>query len=87
VVEHRAIKWFALYFLAVWAATATILLGQPLAFRIAAAAMAIATGGIVAQLVRTRRLADVPTALRLPNGAHAPRLLLPWNCMPERRLS
>jgi hypothetical protein len=87
VVEHRAIKWFALYFLAVWAATATILLGQPLAFRIAAAAMAIATGGIVAQLVRTRRLADVPTALRLPNGAHAPRLLLPRNCMPERRLS
>jgi hypothetical protein len=78
VVEHRAIKWFALYFLAVWGATVTLLLGQPLAFRIAAAVMVIATGGIVVQLVRTRRLADVSAALRLPNGARAPRLLLLW---------
>ena len=84
VVEHRAIKWFALYFLAVWAATATLLLGQPLTFRIAAAVMVIATGGIIVQLVRTRRLADVSAALRLPNGARAPRLLLPWNYMSER---
>jgi hypothetical protein len=41
-----------------------------------AAAMLVATGGIVTQLVRTRRLADVKTESRLPPGAARPRLLL-----------
>ena len=76
VVERRAIKWFALYFLAVWAATAALLLDKPLAFRLCAAVMVVATGGIIVQLVRARRLADVAGALRLPSGVHAPRLLL-----------
>jgi hypothetical protein len=37
--------------------------------------MLAATIGIAAQIVRTRRLADVTAALRLPEGTHRPRLL------------
>ncbi|MGD9843952.1 MAG: hypothetical protein AB7O60_18310 [Variibacter sp.] len=75
VVERRAVKWFALYFAAVWAATAALLLGAPIAFRIGAGVMLLATAGIVAQILRTRRLADVGAASRLPEGVHAPHLL------------
>jgi hypothetical protein len=38
--------------------------------------MLAASAGILAQLVRTRRLVDVKAATRLPQGAHRPRLLL-----------
>jgi hypothetical protein len=38
--------------------------------------MAVATFGIVAQLVQARRLADVNPAMRLPRGVRRPRLLL-----------
>ena len=37
--------------------------------------MTVATVGIVQELIRTRRLADVVEPLRLPNGATAPQLL------------
>lgn len=76
VVEARANRWFLLYFLAVWAGTVALIVGSPMAFQVSAAAMFIATGGIITQLVRTRRLADVKAALRLPQGVHRPRLLL-----------
>ena len=76
VVERRAIKWFMLYFLAVWSATAGLLVDQPLAFRMSAGVMVVATGGIIVQLVRARRLDDVKAALRLPTGVRRPRLLL-----------
>jgi hypothetical protein len=76
VIEARASKWFALYFLAVWAGTVILLTGPAWAFQVAAGIMLIATAGIAAQLVRTRRLADVANALRLPQGVHRPRLLL-----------
>jgi hypothetical protein len=76
VIEARAGKWFLLYFLAVWAGTAALLAGVPLGFRLAAAALLVATIGILAQLVRTRRLADVTAAARLPAGAQRPHLLL-----------
>lgn len=75
VVESRANGWFLLYFLAVWASTASLIAGDPMLFQASAGAMLIATGGIIAQLVRTRRLADVKTALRFPQGVHRPRLL------------
>ncbi len=78
VVERRAIKWFAFYFLGVWSATIALLLDRPLAFRIAATVMVIATSGIIVQLVRARRLADVQPALRCPTGVRPPRLLLSW---------
>jgi hypothetical protein len=76
VVERRAIKWFVIYFSAVWVATAALLFDGSLVFRIAASAMAVATFGIVAQLVQARRLADVNPAMRLPRGVRRPRLLL-----------
>jgi hypothetical protein len=76
VVERRAIKWFMLYLLAVWSATAGLLADQPLAFRMSAGVMVVATGGIIVQLVRARRLDDVKAALRLPTGVRRPRLLL-----------
>lgn len=75
VVERRAAKWFALYFLSVWAATAALLLDTPLAFRGAAGVMVIATIGIIVQLVRSRTLVDVKAALRSPDGVRKPRLL------------
>lgn len=75
VVETRAMKWFVLYFAAVWCATIGLLAGFPLILRFAAGAMIIATAGIIVQLIRTRRLADVKTALRLPDGARMPHLL------------
>ncbi|HEU5016596.1 MAG TPA: hypothetical protein VFT69_01340 [Pseudolabrys sp.] len=76
VVEQRALKWFLLYFVVVWLGTLMLLLGYELAFRAAAALMLVATGGIVFQLVRSRRLADVKADMRLPDGAHYPKLLL-----------
>lgn len=75
VDEPRAMKWFWLYFAAAWAGALALLAGGALAFQASAAIMLVATAGIVAQLVRTRRLADVSGALRLPHGAHRPRLL------------
>lgn len=75
VAERHADKFFLLYFAAVWSATVAILAGFPLAFRLSAAAMTIATAGIVVHLVRTRRLANVKMDLRLPTGTRMPRLL------------
>lgn len=76
VVETRALKWFLLYFLAAWSGTVALLLQHAPAFQVAAAAMLTATAGIIAELVRARRLADVAAERRLPEGAHRPRLLL-----------
>jgi hypothetical protein len=79
VVEARAKPWFLLYFLAVWIGTAALVAGYPIPFRAGAAAMLVATVGIIAQLVRTRRLANVQGAARLPQGTHRPRLLLSYS--------
>ncbi|MDI3468858.1 MAG: hypothetical protein OJF62_000921 [Pseudolabrys sp.] len=79
VTEARALKWFVLYFLAVWTGTIALLASAALVFQITAAAMLIASGGIVAELVRTRRLADVKAVSRLPLGVQRPRLLLSYH--------
>src|SRR3546814_2897661 len=55
VVEKRAIKWFLLYFLAVWAGTVALIAGRASAFQVAAAAMLVATSAIIVQFVRARR--------------------------------
>ncbi|WP_298252971.1 hypothetical protein [Bradyrhizobium sp.] len=75
VAEGRASKWFAVYFVSVWGGTASLLFGQASVFRGAAAVMTLATAGIVQELIRTRRLADVAEPLRLPNGTQPPCLL------------
>jgi hypothetical protein len=75
VAERRAARWFAAYFVSVWSATVALLLAQPFAFRIAALVMTAATAGIAAELIRTRRLAEVAEPSRLPAGARVPLLL------------
>jgi MFS family permease len=75
VSEARASKWFVIYYAAVWFGTLMLLAGQPWAFRAAAAMMAVGLVGIVREVIRARRLADVESRLRLPAGACAPLLL------------
>lgn len=75
VAENRALKWFVLYFLAAWLTTAALLAQWTAIFQVAAAAMLIATLGVVVQFVRARRLADVNAEIRLPEGANRPHLL------------
>jgi hypothetical protein len=75
VSEARASKWFVIYYAAVGFGTLMLLAGQTLAFRVAAAMMIVGLAGIVREVIRTRRLADVASPLRLPDGASAPRLL------------
>ena len=74
--ERRAWPWFAAYFMSSWLGTAALLMSSASMFRVAAAALAIATVGIVVQFVRMRRLIDVTNDLRLPPGACRPRLFL-----------
>lgn len=76
VVEQRAFKWFLLYFAAVWLGTLALLLNDGIAFRATTALTLVATLGIMFQLVRARRLADVREDARLPEGVHYPKLLL-----------
>lgn len=76
VAEQRAGKWFGLYFLAVWAGTVALFLDSAWAFRAAAALLLVGTAGIVLQLVRARRLADVPASARFPGGSVRPPLVL-----------
>ena len=76
VTKPRAQKWFALYFVAVWIAALALLFAMPLLlFRVGVGAMGLATIGIGIQLMRTRRLANVAPALRLPKGTQPPHLL------------
>jgi hypothetical protein len=75
VVEKRAEKWFLLYFVSVWAGAGALLFGFPPAFQVSAAAMFVATTGIVLQLLRARRLVDVKASDRFPDGVCQPGLL------------
>jgi len=79
VAESRAMKWFVIYYVSVWAGTTALLIGYGALFRIAAAAMTLGVIGIVREVIRTRRLADVASPLRLPGGAVAPHLLFARN--------
>ena len=76
VVEARADKWFLVYFAGVWLATAALLLEQAALFRASVALLLLATGALVIEFIRARRLSDVDMASRLPEGARRPRLLL-----------
>ena len=78
VSEARASKWFVIYFVAVWIGTLMLLAGQPSAFRAAAAMMIVGIIGIVREVIRTRRLADVASRCAF-RTAHARRNC----CLPE----
>ncbi len=75
VAEGRASKWFVIYYAAVWLGMLMLLADQASAFRVTAVAMAIGTIGIVREVARIRRLADVADPLRFPAGARVPHLL------------
>ncbi len=79
VAERRASKWFVLFFVGSWTATLMLMIGAPLGFRVAVAAVMVATLGLSEELIRARRLTDVAAALRLPTGAAAPHLLVSRN--------
>jgi hypothetical protein len=79
VSEARALKWFVIYYGAVWFGTLMLLTGQPSALRAAVAMMTVGIVGIVRDVIRTRRLADVANSLRLPDGACAPHPLFARN--------
>lgn len=79
VAEGRATKWFVIYYVAVWVGTLTLLFGQPQIFRVAVMAMIVGVVGIVREVIRTRRLADVASSLRLAGGAVLPHLLFARN--------
>jgi hypothetical protein len=79
VAESRAAKWFIIYYAAVWIGTITLLTGHGTLFRITAAAMTLGVIGIVCEIIRIRRLAEVARPLRLPGGAVAPHLLFARN--------
>jgi hypothetical protein len=74
VVERQARGWFVLYYLTVWLATLALAIGQTLAFRAVMAGMLVATLGIIVQLVRTRRLLNLPATS--PSRSLRPRLLV-----------
>jgi hypothetical protein len=76
VAERPAARWFVVFFGGVWAATGALMAVSPSIFRVAAFAIAIATCGIVSQMMKSRRLSHVPAALRLPGNTVKPMLLL-----------
>ena len=47
--------------------------------------MTVGVVGIVGEVIRIRRLADVATSLRLPDGAVAPHLLFARNLREEQQ--
>ena len=76
VAERPAARWFVVFFGGVWAATGALMAANPSIFRMAALAIAIATCGIVWEIMKSRRLSHVPAALRLPANTVPPMLLL-----------
>lgn len=85
VAERPAMRWFMLFFAGVWCATGALLAGSPPSFRIAVLAMTAATGGIVLEMMKSRRLSHVPVALRLPANALRPMLLIAATRQPQGR--
>jgi hypothetical protein len=77
VVERRDHIWFVLYFAGVLAGTGALLADQPTLFRLAVAATLAATLALVVELVLARRLFNVASGVRLPEGTTTPRLFLP----------
>ena len=74
VAERPATRWFLLFFAGVWAATGALLADSTPVFQMSAFAMAVATCGIVSQMVKSRRLSHVPPTLRYPANAVRPML-------------
>jgi hypothetical protein len=76
VAEPRARPGFRVYFVATDLAVLALLAEMPDFARVWTMVMLLAVGMIARELLRIRRLADVPGMLRLPAGARRPRLLV-----------
>ncbi|MFA5539148.1 MAG: hypothetical protein WCZ72_10165 [Gemmobacter sp.] len=77
LLDRRAEGWLALFLSGAVLGTLAILFGAGLPVRFAALLMLAGTLGVVAELVRIRRLAGVAPARRLPPGTRRPPLFLP----------
>lgn len=77
VKESRAVVWFRLYYGAVSAATIALFASEVDLFRIAALIQIMTTLGLIAEFIRTRRLAEVAVLQRFPTGVVRPNLFLP----------
>lgn len=77
VDERQARFWFWLYYGSVAAAGLALVAGAALFFRACVFLQLVATLGVMRELVRTRRLSSVPSALRVPPGVIRPNLFLP----------
>src|SRR6266536_3000144 len=75
VAEGPAGYWFLAFFAAVWIATAALALGHGMLFRSAAFTMTVATSGIIAELIKTRRLTRVRAHPGKPDQIAVPHLL------------
>lgn len=83
VNERRAMPWFWLYFASVGGASMAAFLNTPIAFRITAFGMLVATAGISLELASTRALRSVPAPM-LPEGYHV-LSRLPLSSLESRR--
>jgi len=77
VAERTAGRWFLAFFAGVWSATAALLLGHATLFQGAAFGMTVATCGIIAELIKSRKLTRVSGSQR--GQVAAPRLLYSSN--------
>jgi hypothetical protein len=64
VDERHAAPWFGVYYAAVGLGTLTLLVDQPLAFRLFAFIQLVATLAVIRHLYRSRELLNVPPDLR-----------------------
>ncbi|MGC0055009.1 hypothetical protein ACNSPG_18460 [Brucella pituitosa] len=75
VREHNARHWFILYYGSVGFGTLALIFNYPIIFRLSSALSLIAILALSIHFFRARRLLDVPTSLRLPNGVTLPNLI------------
>jgi hypothetical protein len=75
VREQNARHWFILYYGSVWFCTLALIFNHLTIFRLSSALSLIAILALSVHFFRARRLLDVPTNLRLPNGVILPNLI------------
>ncbi|GLU26193.1 hypothetical protein [Brucella sp. NBRC 12950] len=75
VREENARHWFILYYGSVWFCTLALIFNHLTIFRLSSGLSLIAILALSVHFFRARRLLDVPTNLRLPNGVILPNLI------------
>lgn len=75
VRERHARHWFILYYGSVGFSTLALIADYPIIFRLSSSLTLITILALSIHFFRARRLLDVPTSLRLPNGVALPNLI------------